>query len=271
MTYTLLSIGHGFSGRATQAALGPDWQILGTSRTKGAAAVHFPDGLAEALAQATHLVSWVPPKAEGDPVLPLIADLPAPNLQWIGYASASSLYGDTGGAWIDESAPDAPSTDRGFRRAQAEADWIAYAAARSLPLARFRIAGIYGPGRSAFDALREGRAKRVIKEGQVFNRIHVEDLGRITAAAAARKLDGSLILADHEPAPLADVTAYAAQLLGVTAPPEVAFDDAGLSPVARSFYAENKRLRSFRLGPELGVTLQHPDYRRGLQAILAAQ
>lgn len=262
---TLLSLGHGYSGRATEAALGPGWRVLGTSRRPGAA-VLWPDQAAAALAEATHLLCWVPP-GERDPMVPWLADLPAPRLRWIGYASASSLYGDHAGAWIDEGAPDAPATDRGRARARAEADWRAFAAARGLPLALLRIAGIYGPGRSALDALRAGRATRVVKPGQVFNRIHVADLGRIAAAAAEAELAGPLICTDAEPAPMTDVTAFAARLLGIEPPPPVPFDAADLSPMARSFYAENKRLKSRRLGPELGFTPRYPSYREGLTAI----
>ena len=271
MTQRLLSIGHGFSGQATERALGPDWQVLGTSRTPGAAAVLWPDGLAGALATATHLISWVPPGDDGDPVLPLLRGLAAPNLRWVGYASASSVYGDTDGAWIDETAPDAPTTSRGHKRIAAEAAWQGFAEDHAIPLARFRIAGIYGPGRSVFEALRAGRAQRVVKPGQVFNRIHVDDLGQIVAAAATKRLNGPLILSDLEPAPMADVTAYGAQLLGLPCPPDIPFDSADLSAMARSFYAENKRLKSCRIGPDLGVTLSYPDYRTGLTAILKGQ
>lgn len=267
---TLLSLGHGFSGQATEAALGPGWRVLGTSRKPGQA-VLWPDQAAEALARATHLICWVPPEATpeatGDPMVPWLQDLPAPNLRWIGYASATSLYGDHGGAWIDESAPDAPATGRGYARAKAEHDWQAFAEARRLPLALFRIAGIYGPGRSALDALRQGRAHRVWKEGQVFNRIHVADLGRIAAAAAEAELAGPLICADDEPAPMADVTLFAARLLGMEPPPLIPFEKAELSPMARSFYEDSKRLRSRRLGPELGFTPLYPSYREGLSAI----
>lgn len=270
MMQTLLSIGHGFSGQAIERALGPTWQVLGTSRTKGAAAVHWPDGVAGALARATHLISWVPPGDDGDPVLPVLQGHVAPNLRWIGYASASSVYGDTGGAWIDDSAPDAPETARGRKRLTAEAAWQAHADHLGVPLARFRIAGIYGPGRSVFDALRAGRAQRVMKPGQVFNRIHVDDLGTIIAAAAKGRLEGALIVSDDAPAPMADVTAYGAELLGLPCPPAVAFDSADLSPMARSFYAENKRLSARRVAEELGVTLAYPDYRSGLAAILRA-
>ena len=265
---TLLSIGHGYSGRATEAALGPDWRVLGTSRRPGAD-ILWPDQAAEALAQATHIVSWVAP-GDGDPIAPVVASLPTPRLEWIGYASATSLYGDTGGAWIDEDAPDRPDTHRGHSRFAAEEAWRAIAAERGVPLCILRIAGIYGPGRSNFDALRDGRAQRVVKPGQVFNRVHVADLGRITAAAAEKRLEGTLIASDDEPAPNAEVIAHAAHLLGVTPPPEIPYDQAELSPMARSFWADNKRLRSRRRG-ELGIDLLYPTYREGLKAILDAE
>lgn len=273
MTQVLLSIGHGYSGQATAQSLPPGWSLLATTRDParlgvlrdgGAEPVLWPDQAQQALARATHLISWVPPGAQGDPVAPLVAALPTPALRWIGYASASSVYGDTGGDWIDENAPAAPTTDRGAARLGAEAAWAAIAAARDVPFCALRIAGIYGPGRSVLDALRQGRGQRVIKPGQVFNRIHVEDLGRIAAAAAARTLDGPLILADEDPAPPQDVMAYGAALLGLPCPPDTPFDAATLSPMARSFYAENKRLRSVRLGPDLGITLAWPDFRAGL-------
>lgn len=267
MTQVLLSIGHGYAGRATEAALGPDWQVLGTSRRPGAR-ILWPDQAAQALTQATHLISWVPPGPQGDPVLPLLQGLPAPNLRWIGYASASSLYGDTDGAWIDESAPDAPTTDRGRARQRAEADWQSFATGHKTPLALLRIAGIYGPGRSVLDGLRAGTAQRIVKPGQVFNRIHVHDLGRIAAACAQTRLSGPILLTDAEPAPQAEVTAYGARLLNLPVPPDTPFDAASLSPMAHSFYAENKRLRSVRVGPELGLTLTYPTYREGLKALL---
>ena len=269
MDNTLLSLGHGYAGRATAAALPAGWRLLATSRRAGAG-VLWPDQAAEALEQATHLIAWAPPQGMADPLLPHLATLPAPRLQWIGYASASSLYGDTGGAWIDESAPDAPSTERGFARQAAEQAWAAFAAARGVPIALLRIAGIYGPGRSVFDQLRAGTAQRIVKPGQVFNRIHADDLGRIAAACAQTRLAGPILLSDAEPAPQAEVLAHGARLLGLPPPPEIPYESATLSPMARSFYAENKRLRSRRIGPELGLTLLYPTYREGLAAILAA-
>lgn len=271
-TKTLLSIGHGYSGRAMEAALGPEWTVLGTSRQPGSAAVHWPDGIEAALAKATHLISWVPPAREpdiqADPVLPLLANLPAPRLRWIGYASATSVYGDAGGAWTDDTAPDAPTTSRGHARLQAETEWRAFAATYKVNFCTLRIAGIYGPGRSVLEALRAGRAKRIQKPGQVFNRIHVFDLARIAAACAQHEITGPIIASDDLPAPLADVTAYGATLLGLPCPPLVAFDDADLSPIARSFYAENKRLRARRIKEDLKLELRYPTYREGLKGLL---
>lgn len=269
MQNVLLSLGHGYAGHATAAALPPEWRLLATSRRPGAG-VLWPDQAAQALAQATHVIAWAPPQGMADPLLPHLATLPAPRLQWIGYASASSLYGDTGGDWIDESAPDSPSTDRGFARQAAENQWTSFAATRGVPLAILRIAGIYGPGRSVFDQLRAGTAQRIVKPGQVFNRIHAQDLGRIAAACAQTRLAGPILLTDSEPASQAEVLAHAARLLGMAPPPEIPYETATLSPMARSFYAENKRLRSRRIGPDLGLTLLHPTYREGLAAILAA-
>lgn len=269
MSKVFLSIGHGFSSKATQSALGVEWRFLGTSRQAGAAEVHWPADAKEAIAQATHILSWVPPGPDGDPIAPLVLDAHAPKLRWIGYASASSVYGDTDGAWIDDFAPDAPSTKRGHARVAAEASWSAAAQKHDVPFCALRIAGIYGPGRSTFDALRAGRAKRIVKPGQVFNRIHVEDLGRIAAAAAQMEISGPVIVADQRPAPLAEVTAFAADLMSIPCPPEVPFESADLSPTARSFYSENKRLRARRIVEDLGLTLRHPTYEHGLRAILA--
>lgn len=281
MRPVLLSIGHGYAAAAVVAAL-DGWRVFATTRTPeraegfaraGLAPVLWQSGgpaeaLAGALEKATHLITSVP-AGTGDPVLAAIRNLPAPRLRWIGYLSAPSVYGDAGGGWLDETAPTRPGTARGTARLAAEEGWSALGAARALPVARLRIAGIYGPGRSAIEALREGRARRLIKPGQVFNRIHVTDLGRIVAAAARARAQGPFNLCDGTPAPPQDVITHAAALLGMKPPPETPFDPQTLSLMTRSFYAENKRLRSVRVGPELGVTPLYPDYRAGLAAILA--
>ncbi|MCC5970669.1 MAG: SDR family NAD(P)-dependent oxidoreductase [Pararhodobacter sp.] len=283
MQPTFLSIGHGYSAAAVIEALGTGWRILATTRSPeraegfaraGLTPVLWQSGgpdaaLASAVAEATHLITSVPPGAR-DPVLAALRGMDAPGLQWIGYLSAPSVYGDAGGGWLDETAPTRPGSVRGQARLKAEEEWHAFGEARGVPVARLRIAGIYGPGRSAIDALREGRAHRRIKPGQVFNRIHVTDLGRIVAAAAQARAQGPFNLCDGAPCPPQDVIAYAAELTGMTPPPEEPFDPQALSPMARSFYSENKRLRSVRVEPELGVSLRYPDYRAGLAAIHAA-
>jgi len=286
MERVLLSIGHGFAAESAARALGEGWRVLATTRSPervdglarvGREPVIWTPGEADgalvaALGQATHLISSVPPDRDGDPVAralaPRIAE--AGRLRWIGYLSATSVYGDAGGGWVDETTPPAPGSARGRARLEAEGEWQALGASAGVAVAVLRIAGIYGPGRSAFDQLRRGTAHRIVKPGQVFSRIHVEDLGRIVAAAAGQEATGPFNLCDDEPAPPQDVVAFAADLAGLPCPPPVPFEAAELSEMARSFYGENKRTRSLRVGPELGVTLRHPDYRAGLRAILAA-
>ncbi|MCC6000516.1 MAG: SDR family NAD(P)-dependent oxidoreductase [Pararhodobacter sp.] len=283
MESTLLSVGHGYAAARVTPALPAGWQALGSTRSparapalrdQGVAPVIWQAGgstraLADALSQATHLITSVSPDEAGDPVLPVLAGLPAPRLRWLGYMSATSVYGDTGGDWLDETSQTNPTTARGRARLQAEQAWQQFGARQGLGVAVFRIAGIYGPGRSAIDQLRAGTARRVIKPGQVFNRIHVTDLGRIIAAAATQQATGPFNLCDEEPAPPQDVIAHAAALTGLPCPPDIPFHTADLSPMARSFYSESKRLRSVRVGPDLGVALRYPDYRAGLAGIAA--
>jgi len=283
MQPALLSIGHGYAAAAVVAALPAGWRVMATTRSHeraealaraGLTPVLWQSGgpvdaLALAVREATHLITSVPPGASGDPVVAALVGLEAPGLDWIGYLSATSVYGDAGGGWIDETAPLTPGSARGAARLRAEGEWQALGARLGAGVAVLRIAGIYGPGRSAIDALRAGRAHRLIKPGQVFNRIHVRDLGRIVAAAALARATGGFNLCDDAPGPPQDVVSHAADLLGIVPPPEQPFESADLSPMARSFYGENKRLRSLRVGPDLGVTLLYPDYRAGLAAILA--
>jgi nucleoside-diphosphate-sugar epimerase len=225
-------------------------------------------GVAEALRQTTHLIVSVPPGKQ-DPVLTCHRGsvLAAARLKWIGYLSTVGVYGDAGGGWVDETTPPHPSTWRSIERLAAEAAWQATADERHIPLAVFRIAGIYGPGRNAFVNLADGTAHRAVKPAQVFNRIHVDDVAAVLAAALAALASGILNLADEEPAPPQDVVAYAAKLMGVAPPPEVPFDRADLSPMARSFYGENKRVKNARIKSELGARLRYPTYREGLEAL----
>jgi nucleoside-diphosphate-sugar epimerase len=281
MGYSSLAAAH-----SIHEIVDPDVPIAGTTRTEEGVErlaespyrLHVFDGtrpgttLGPDLRKATHVVLSIPPNDSGDPAYNFHrSDLDgAQGLQWLCYYSTVGVYGDFGGQWIDESAPTRPVNKRSQERVVAEHLWRDFAARRGVPLLVLRLAGIYGPGRSSFDKLREGTARRIIKQGQVFNRIHVDDIGRITALAAKAKLGGTFNLSDEEPAPPQDVVAYAADLCGVAPPPEVALDQAGLSPMGRSFYAECKRVDGRRTRAELGVSLRYPTYREGLAALRAA-
>lgn len=284
----MLFLGLGYSAAyvaTQQQARG--WKISGTARSSAGAdriaargwrGIVF-DGespssdLVAALNEATHVLVSIPPELRGDPALHLhrSAFAKAPLLRWIGYFSTVGVYGDAGSDWVDETTPCTPASERGKRRLQAERDWQALGAARKTPVTVLRLPGIYGPGRSAIDAIRSGTARRIIKPGQVFNRIHVEDIAAAVLAALDRpERDGVYNVTDDEPSPPQDVVAFAAALLGVPPPPEVPFEMADLSPMARSFYGESKRVSNARLKRELGFVLKHPTYREGLAAIAAS-
>lgn len=283
----LFCFGLGYSALATGRWLrrlqGENLGWAGTVRSveKGRAladqkiAVHRFDGespsptAAGDIGAATHILVSVPPQNGADPVLAHHrADLDAAeNLEWLGYFSSVGVYGDAGGSWIDEGTECRPANPRSKDRLRAEEAWRAYARSRNLPIAVMRLAGIYGPGRSAIDKLRAGTAQRVVKEGQVFNRIHVEDIGRIAARAAVAKLDGVFNLADDEPAPPQDLVTYAAGLIGAPVPPALTFDEADLSEMARSFYSDNKRCSNAAIKKALDIELMYPTYREGLRSI----
>ncbi len=229
-------------------------------------------GVAAALADSDAILVSVPPEEAGDPVLPRYADaIAASRARWIGYLSTIGVYGDWGGAWIDEGVEPRPVSARTRRRIAAEADWLALGARAGQAVAVFRLAGIYGPGRSAIDQLRAGTARRIVKPGQVFNRIHVSDIAAALSASLARPDAGALYnVTDDEPAPPQDVVAFAAGLIGVEPPPETPFDAAAMTPMAASFWSANKRVRNRRLREDLGVDLAYPTYREGLRAIAGA-
>jgi dTDP-4-dehydrorhamnose reductase len=285
----LLCIGLGYTAeRVARLLLAKGWRVSGTARSAaaeerirslGVEAIHFDGGVAsielsQSLSEASHLVVSVPPANDADPVLRLHGeDLAARNATlWIGYLSTLGVYGDHAGGWVDEDTPVAPINDRSKARVAAEAAWLDLGRRTGLMVEIFRLAGIYGPGRSAIDSVRAGTARRIIKPGQIFNRIHVDDIATVLEAAIGRPRPGAIYnVADDEPAPPQDVIAYAAQLLGVPPPPALRFEDAELSPMARSFYEECKRADNSRLKRELGVRLAFPTYREGLRAILEAQ
>jgi nucleoside-diphosphate-sugar epimerase len=280
MSKTLLSFGHGYSARAlAKLLIRQGWTIFGTTRkpekfdrlrAEGITPVLWPDGdLSEAFQTATHLLISAGPSDDGDPVLNRYRDqitAMAPQLEWAGYLSTTGVYGDHQGGWVDETTPLTASTKRGQMRIDAEADWQTIP---GLPLHIFRLAGIYGPGRGPFSKVRNGTARRIIKEGQVFSRTHVEDIAQILEASIRQPNPGAAYnVCDDDPAPPQDVIAYAAELLGLPVPPTVDYETADMTPMARSFYAESKRVCNARIKDELGVKLIYPDYRVGLQALL---
>ncbi|NMM44864.1 SDR family oxidoreductase [Rhodospirillaceae bacterium KN72] len=221
-----------------------------------------------ALEQATHLLSSVPPDEDGDPVIDLHGgDIRnAAPFDWIGYLSTTGVYGNRDGATVDETADLTPSGSRGRRRLLAEQAWFSLGEAG--PVQTFRLAGIYGPGRNALETVRSGRAKRVVKPGQVFSRIHVDDIRQILLASMAKPENGAAYnCCDDDPAPPQEVIAYACELMGVEPPPEIPFEEAELSPMARSFYADNKRVSNDRIKRELGVDLLWPSYRSALKTL----
>jgi nucleoside-diphosphate-sugar epimerase len=274
----LLVFGAGYSGLAiarVAAAAGFDVQVTsrGTPASPGVAIIPF-DGADAAIAGATHIVSTAAPAEAGDPVLARWgAALRRAPAGWFGYLSTTGVYGDRQGGWVDEDTPVNPTADRARRRVAAEQEWIDCAAGRPLDL--IRLAGIYGPGRSALDDVRSGRARRVIKPGHAFGRIHREDIAAGTLAAMMRPPVGTRVLnfSDDEPAESAAVLTEAAALLGVTAPPAVPFAEAwdSMSPMGRSFWAENRKVANAKTKAALGRGWLFPTYREGLRGILEAE
>ena len=273
----LLSLGHGYSAAAlTRLLLAEGWAVTGTTRSPEKAAAMrgtgitplvLPGDLSAALKAATHVLVSAAPDAAGDPFLRTVPGLVQARPAWVGYLSTTAVYGDHGGGWVDEETPANPASERGRWRMQAEDQWRA----TDLPVHIFRLAGIYGPGRGPFEKVRNGTARRVVKPGQVFGRIHVEDIAQVLRASIARPDPGRIYnVTDDDPAAPEDVLTEAARLLGLPPPPEVPFDRVEMTPMARSFYGESKRVRNDRIKHELGVRLHHPDYRSGLAALLAA-
>lgn len=275
---TLVTLGHGYSAAALAARLS-GWRVRGTIRdaTRGDALrragvepIDWSDRqeVDLAIGGADAVLASMPPGAEGDPALARhAAALAAAPARWVGYLSTTGVYGDRQGAWVTEDGALQPAGERGRRRVAAEAAW----AATGLPLHVFRLAGIYGPGRSILDRVRVGEARRIVRPGQVFSRIHVADVGAVLAASLAHPHPGRAYnVADDLPSSPADVTTFACQLLGMPLPPEEPFDAATLSPMAASFWSESKRVSNRRIKAELGVRLAFPTYREGLAAVLAA-
>lgn len=292
VTSRLLAVGFGYCAAALAERLkAKGWAITGTGRSgaalegiaaQGHAPVLFAGedrsrALAQAIGEATHLLVSAPPGAEGDPLLIHHGEdlARAEALRWTGYLSTAGVYGDYGGAWVHETTPPAPISGRSQRRLDAENAWRAFAQTAGRDVQIFRLAGIYGPRRNALERLKAGQERRIFKPEQVFNRIHVADIANVLEAAIELCASGKpgpqrgaiFNVTDDEPAPPQDVIAFAAGLLGLEAPPLIPLAQAELSPMARSFYAENKRVSNARIKRELGVKLSYPTYREGLEAL----
>jgi nucleoside-diphosphate-sugar epimerase len=280
----LFCFGFGYSARHLAKRLrGEGWRIGGSARSAAKIEAMRADGIDayqfdgdrdlpdRALDGFTHIVSSVPPEPEGDPVLLRCRDsivARAGSLRWLGYLSTTGIYGDHQGGWVDENTPPAPTSERSRRRVAAEDAWLDLHRARGLPVHVFRLAGIYGPGRNILADVRAGTARRIIKPGHRFGRIHVEDIARVLIASMAKPNPGAIYnLADDEPAAPAAVVEFAAGLLGVSPPPEIPFAAATMSPMAASFWADNRQVRNDRIKRELGVALEYPTYREGLTAL----
>jgi nucleoside-diphosphate-sugar epimerase len=278
----LFCFGLGYSALTlADRLLDKGWRISGTCRTSEKCDTLRPMGITahlfdkelplydeSLLQQATHILISIPPdESQGDLVLAYHKELleKLPLLQWVGYLSTTGVYGNHDGQWVNEETPVNPPNDRSKRRVEAETQWLE----ADIPACIFRLSGIYGKGRSALEALKEGTAKRIDKEGQVFSRIHVEDIATILEASMEKPLAGQIYnCADDVPAPQADVVLYAAELLGVAPPPLVGLEEANLSEMALSFYQQNRRVSNQKVKEELAVTFAYSSYKEGLKASL---
>lgn len=281
----LFCFGIGYSAMALSRRLDiAGWRVSGTCRDPARRAALAALGIEAALfdgsapmdrpallADATHILLSIPPGETGDPArLHHAADIAAAGAaRWVGYLSTTGVYGNRDGGWVDEDADLRPSSPRSERRVAAERAWLDWGTQTGIPVQVFRLAGIYGPGRSVADQVRKGTARRIARPGHLFSRIHVEDIATVLAASIARPHGGAIYnVCDDEPAAPSDVIRYACELLAIEPPPEIPFDEADLSPMAQSFWADNRRVRNDRIKRELGVALAFPDYRVGIRTIL---
>lgn len=286
MKLVIFGLGYsaGFFARAAQAA---GWDVVGTVRSAEKAAALCRDGLATlvfdglsvsaplaaAVSEADAVLVSVQPGEDGDPVLAALSTQlsEAQSLRWIGYLSTIGVYGDHGGAWIDETTECRATSVRSQLRVAIDEAWLGFGRRTGKSVQIFRLSGIYGPGRNAIVNLRAGTARRLVKPGQVFNRIHVDDIAGILLASLVRPRNGAVYnVTDDEPAPPQDVVAFAAGLIGIEPPPEIPFDPQALSPMAASFYGENKRVSNALVKRELGYSLRYPTYREALRALAAS-
>ena len=282
MKKKLLSLGHGYSAQVFEKFLDPKiWEISATTRdikkaeiltARNINAFIWPSAdLKNEINRASHILLSIPPIESGDPVFESYFEIikNAQNLEWIGYLSTTGVYGDHDGNWVDENTKLNPTTERGKHRVLAEEQWLSLAKEVGSPVNIFRLAGIYGPGRGPFSKVLAGTAKRIIKEGQVFSRIHVEDIARVLLASMERPVSGAIYnVCDDLPAPPEDVLSYAAKLLNKKDPPVADFLSANLSDMVRSFYSECKRVDNSKIKSELMVSLKYPNYKIGLETLL---
>ncbi|TPP09570.1 SDR family oxidoreductase [Rhizobium glycinendophyticum] len=284
----MMIFGAGYSGKAIGRLLsGQGASVAGTTRSaeKGVAlkvagiepfvfdGTSLTSELEAALKDVTHLVQSIAPGADGDPLIRLFGKrglkAAMPKLEWVCYLSTVGVYGDHRGAWVDETSELKPVSIRSVERVEAEEAWQRLTTAENVPLAILRLSGIYGPGRNTFMNLSNGTARRLVKKDQVFNRIRVEDIAEATAFLAGPKTGGVFNVTDDEPSPPQDVVTEAARLMGVAPPPEQAFETAELTPMARSFYGENKRVSNAKI-KALGFNFRFPNYHMSLEALLAS-
>ncbi len=281
--YTCDYLAHGLMADKAQA-----WEIGGTTRDLEKRAFLRSVGIKAHLFDyehplgdpyfildgTTHLLISTPPDDMGDPTFAMhAADLMRiPTLEWVGYLSTTGVYGDRAGGIVDETSEVRPNSKRGSRRLQAEEQWTSLLMESGFPLHIFRLAGIYGPGRSALDSVRAGVARRINKPGQVFNRIHVEDIVQVLLASMAKPNPGAAYnLSDDDPVPSHEVILYACQKLGITPPPLIPYNEADMAPITRSFYSDNKRVANNKIKAELGVSLKYPSFREGIDGCLEAE
>lgn len=287
----LFCFGYGYVAENLAKALkaqDSSWEICGTTRDPEKRAQMREDGVKAFLFYddkafndpifmldgVTHILISIPPNAQGDPVFQSHARdiLQIPTVQWVGYCSSTSVYGNRDGDWVDEKSEIRPSSERGSKRARAESAWLKMRRIAGIPINIFRISGIYGPGRSAIDAVRAGDSRRINKPGHVFNRMHIDDIVQVMIASMSQPKPGDIYnLADDLPVSSHELISYACQLLGKTPPPMIDFKDVDMAPIARSFYKDNKRVRNNKIKEKLGITLKYPDYKSGLDAIFAQE
>ena len=273
---SLLIFGYGYTSAYIAASLDKDQRsIIGTTRSSQSQTniiQYNKEQIHKALEAVTHIIISIPPVAEGDLVLGEFKELlsAAINLKWIGYLSSSSVYGNHYGAWVDENTKLIPLSERAKNRVLAEKQWLDFGGQNNININIFRLAGIYGPGRNVLELVKVRRAKSILQEGHCFSRIHVEDIANVVKIAIGNNAISEIYnVADNYPCPTYEVNDFAAELLGVEAPPMIKLTEAVLSPMAKEFYADNKKVSNHKIKTQLAVKLKYPTFREGLKSLIA--